>query len=79
MPALCLIMPIQDTSKIKEKILFTLRRRGPCLPVRIASEIGNATPYLLPNKPARDPTIKVAKIHNITNKIDILNITYNSL
>jgi len=39
MPALCLIMPIQDTSKIKEKILFTLRRRGPCLPVHIASEI----------------------------------------
>lgn len=32
-------MPAQDTSKIKEKILFTLRRRGPCLPVHIASEI----------------------------------------
>ncbi|MCK5624482.1 hypothetical protein KAI04_01420 [Candidatus Pacearchaeota archaeon] len=32
-------MPTQDTSKIKEKILFTLRRRGPCLPVHIASEI----------------------------------------
>lgn len=32
-------MPAQDTSKIKEKILLTLRRRGPCLPVHIASEI----------------------------------------
>ena len=32
-------MPTQDTSQIKEKILFTLRRRGPCLPVHIASEI----------------------------------------
>ena len=32
-------MPAQDTSKIKEKILFTLRRRGPCLPVHIANEI----------------------------------------
>ena len=32
-------MPTQDTSKIKEKIIFTLRRRGPCLPVHIANEI----------------------------------------
>ncbi len=32
-------MPTQDTSKIKEKILFTLNKRGPCLPVHIASEI----------------------------------------
>ncbi len=32
-------MPTQDTSQIKEKILFTLRRRGPCLPVHIAGEI----------------------------------------
>jgi len=32
-------MPTQDTSQIKEKILFTLKRRGPCLPVHIASEI----------------------------------------
>jgi len=39
MITLCLIMPTQDTSQIKEKILFTLKRRGPCLPVHIASEI----------------------------------------
>jgi len=32
-------MSAQDTSQIKEKILFTLKRRGPCLPVHIASEI----------------------------------------
>lgn len=32
-------MPAKDTSQIKEKILFTLKRRGPCLPVHIASEI----------------------------------------
>ncbi len=32
-------MPTQDTSKIKERILFALRRRGPCLPVHIANEI----------------------------------------
>jgi len=32
-------MAIKDTSQIKEKILFTLKRRGPCLPVHIASEI----------------------------------------
>ena len=32
-------MPAQDTSQIKEKIVFTIRRRGPCLPVHIASEI----------------------------------------
>jgi len=32
-------MPAQDTSKIKEKILEILRRRGPCLPVHISSEI----------------------------------------
>ena len=32
-------MPTQDTSQIKERILFTLKRRGPCLPVHIASEI----------------------------------------
>jgi len=32
-------MPAQDTSRIKEKILFALKRRGPCLPVHIASEI----------------------------------------
>jgi len=39
MPTLCLIMPAKDTSQIKEKILFTLKRRGPCLPVHIAGEI----------------------------------------
>ncbi len=39
MSTLCLIMPAQDTSRIKEKILFALKRRGPCLPVHIASEI----------------------------------------
>jgi hypothetical protein len=33
-------MPIQDTSKIKEKILFVLQKRGPSLPVHIASETG---------------------------------------
>lgn len=32
-------MPAQDTSQIKEKIVFTIKRRGPCLPVHIASEI----------------------------------------
>jgi len=32
-------MPTKDTSQIKEKILFTLKRRGPCLPVHIAGEI----------------------------------------
>jgi len=36
---LILIMPTKDTSQIKEKILFTLKRRGPCLPVHIAGEI----------------------------------------
>ncbi len=35
-------MPIQDTSKIKENIISTLKRRGPCLPVHIASEIGTS-------------------------------------
>lgn len=39
MSTLCLIMPTQDTSQIKEKILLTLKRRGPCLPVHIAGEI----------------------------------------
>ena len=33
-------MPNQDTSEIKEKILFILRRRGPSLPVHIARETG---------------------------------------
>ena len=33
-------MPTQDTSEIKEKILFLLQRRGPSLPVHIAREIG---------------------------------------
>lgn len=32
-------MPIKDTSKIKEKIISTLRIRGPSLPVHIAREI----------------------------------------
>ncbi|MFQ5531379.1 MAG: hypothetical protein ACE5ES_02060 [Candidatus Nanoarchaeia archaeon] len=32
-------MPPQDTSQIKEKIILTLRRRGPSLPVHIAKEI----------------------------------------
>lgn len=34
------IMPAQDTSQIKEKILSTLRIRGPCLPVHIANATG---------------------------------------
>ena len=33
-------MPQQDTSEIKEKILSTLRQRGPSLPVHIAGETG---------------------------------------
>jgi len=32
-------MPIKDTSEIKEKIIFILRRNGPGLPVHIAREI----------------------------------------
>lgn len=32
-------MPSQDTSQIKEKIIFALRQRGPCLPVHIANEL----------------------------------------
>ena len=32
-------MPTQDTSQLKEKILSTLRKRGPSLPVHIAGEI----------------------------------------
>ena len=34
------IMPTQDTSEVKEKILFILRKRGPSLPVHIARETG---------------------------------------
>ncbi len=33
-------MPTQDTSNIKEKILFILRKRGPSLPVHVARETG---------------------------------------
>ena len=33
-------MPTQDTSEIKEKILFILKNRGPSLPVHIAKETG---------------------------------------
>jgi len=33
-------MPTQDTSNIKEKIMLTFKRRGPSLPVHIASETG---------------------------------------
>jgi len=33
-------MPAQDTSEIKEKILFVLRQRGPSLPVHIAKGTG---------------------------------------
>ncbi len=33
-------MPTQDTTPIKEKILSVLRRRGPSLPVHVASEVG---------------------------------------
>lgn len=33
-------MPTQDTSDIKEKILFILRKRGPSLPVHVARETG---------------------------------------
>ena len=32
-------MPIKDTSEIKEKIIFILRKNGPGLPVHIAKEI----------------------------------------
>lgn len=35
-----LIMPAQDTSKIKNKMLFFLSQRGPSLPVHLATEIG---------------------------------------
>lgn len=33
-------MPTQDTSQLKEKILYTLRTRGPSLPVHIANQTG---------------------------------------
>jgi hypothetical protein len=33
-------MPTQDTSQLKEKILFSLRKNGPSLPVHIAKEVG---------------------------------------
>ncbi|MEJ2267485.1 MAG: hypothetical protein P8X70_00190 [Nanoarchaeota archaeon] len=33
-------MPAQDTSQIKNKIILTLQRRGPSLPVHIARETG---------------------------------------
>ena len=33
-------MPTQDTSKIKEKILFVIKQRGPSLPVHIARATG---------------------------------------
>jgi len=33
-------MATQDTSDLKEKILFILKRRGPSLPVHIATEVG---------------------------------------
>ncbi|GBE19854.1 MAG TPA: hypothetical protein ENG87_01265 [Candidatus Pacearchaeota archaeon] len=33
-------MPTQDTSKIKEKIFFVIRQKGPSLPVHIARETG---------------------------------------
>lgn len=33
-------MPSQDTTQLKEKILQTLKRRGPSLPVHIANETG---------------------------------------
>ena len=33
-------MPTQDTSNLKEKIMLTFKRRGPSLPVHIASETG---------------------------------------
>lgn len=32
-------MPARDSSEIKEKILFVLRKRGPSLPVHIATEL----------------------------------------
>lgn len=35
-------MPVQNAAEIKEKILSILRRRGPSLPVHIASEIGTS-------------------------------------
>jgi hypothetical protein len=37
------IMPIKDTSEIKEKIISILRRNGPGLPVHIAREIESST------------------------------------
>jgi len=36
-------MPAQDTSNIKEKIIFVFKKRGPSLPVHIASETGLST------------------------------------
>ncbi len=33
-------MPTQDTSQIKEKIILTIKKRGPSLPVHIAKETG---------------------------------------
>lgn len=35
-----LIMPIQDTSSMKERILSSFRKRGPSLPVHIAGDVG---------------------------------------
>ena len=36
------IMPAQDTSDIKEKIIIFLKQKGPSLPVHIAKEIGSS-------------------------------------
>ena len=33
-------MPTQDTSGIKEKIIFVFKKRGPSLPVHVAQETG---------------------------------------
>jgi len=32
-------MPTQDTTEIKEKVIFALRKRGPSLPIHIAGEV----------------------------------------
>ena len=40
LPAIRLIMPTQDTTQLKEKIILVIKTRGPSLPVHIASETG---------------------------------------
>jgi len=40
LPAIRFIMPTQDTTQLKEKIILVIKTRGPSLPVHIASETG---------------------------------------